>query len=134
MTLLDAYSARTFGRPFAPSVWFAVLPRQHDRLSLPLGRDDRHRVRSREREREPEPDRELERQRAAERKEAELRAIEADRAYRDRLAKLEKRERWAGRSHCPAPRPSPCIILTANIPVRRQHRHRKRECSQFSQL
>ena len=74
------------------------MKRSSDHTPLFTRRDDRHRVRSREREREPEPDRELERQRAAERKEAELRAIEADRAYRDRLAKLEKRERWAADS------------------------------------
>ncbi len=57
-------------------------------------RDDRSRLRSRDREAE-QPDRELERQRAAERKAADAHAAETERAYRDRLAKLEKRERWA---------------------------------------
>lgn len=76
-------------------------PRQESRSEAHHGGSayaSRPEERVRSRERQPDVDRDFDRSRGAERKEAEARAAEVERLYRDRLAKLEKHERCALRS------------------------------------
>lgn len=72
----------------------AVTPPHQSRSEAPTSTSYASRADERVRSRDRQPDdRDSERMRASERKEAEARATETERLYRDRLSKLEKRER-----------------------------------------